>query len=189
MQMQTVGLWGLSATELSHLQAGLPRKLRETLRFTSFPAAAQLMAVEHLALLAVAPGAVPTMDTPLPPCRLLLLPGTERAFLGLLHANCVISYGGSSKDSLTLSALEGGVLCLAIQRTLPTLLGGSVERQELVFPLRGAERPLQLLFRVGLLLTLGCEPEQLSSLLPRCLPPRPSAQRGAARSAPSAPFL
>lgn len=165
--MQTVGLWGFFGEEQARLQAALPRQLREGLRFASFPAAAQLMAVSSLALLAVAPEAEPNDSAALPPCQLLLLPGSERNFLARAPAKCVISYGGSGKDSVTLSSRTGEGLLVAIQRSLPTLAGGSIERQELRIS-AGGQAPQRVLFFASLLLVLGCPMEELSTRLPRC---------------------
>lgn len=163
--MKTVGFWGISTEDIAALRSALPTSLQEGYRFAQLPAAVDLLAVEQFALLAVAPGAEPESGVPIPPSRLLLLPGSDLSLLQRCKAACVMSYGGSSKDSLTLSSLEGRQLSLAIQRELPTLSGGSVERQELMFPLRGEEGPLDLLFRVGLLLVLGVCVEDLDALL------------------------
>lgn len=163
--MNTVGLLGIAAQEIATLARALPRNRRETLRFTGLPVAAELMAVEHLDFLAVAPGAKLAFCPPIPPCRLLLLPGSEGALLQRCKAACVMSYGGSSKDSLTLSSLAAGQASLAIQRELPTLTGGSIERQELVFPLAESKQARSLLFRVGLLLVLGVSVEDLPAAL------------------------
>lgn len=151
--------------EIDALMRALPRSRQESIRLTSLPAAADLMAVEHLDLLAVAPGADLAPSAPLPSCRLLLLPGTEGALLRHCKAACVMSYGGASKNSLTLSSLEVGQVSIAIQRELPTLTGGSIDRQELVFPLAPDQEALSLLFRVGLFLVLGVSVDELPAAL------------------------
>ena len=60
-------------------------------------------------------------------------------------ADTVITYGLSSRDSLTLSSLEEPVLC--IQRTLPRPDGAAIEPQEIPLPplLEPAEQLLPLL--------------------------------------------
>lgn len=169
--MKTVGLWGLGAEEMNALFAILPRRTRETHRFALLPAAISLMAVEQFDLLAISPAAASEVAAPLPPCRLLLLPGTETALLRHCSASCVMSYGASPKDSLTISSLDPPLVSLAFLRELPTLTGGIVERQELPFPLQGGEPALSLLFRVGLLLVLGLPVEELPALLAQWVPP------------------
>lgn len=163
--LETVGLWGLTPEDIAGLRARLPQKQRESLRLTELPAAADLQAVQQMALMAVGPGAELGSCAPLPPCRLLLLPGTELQLLRRVESRCVIAYGGSSKDSLTLSSLEGGKLSLAVQRVLPTIGGGSVERQELTLPLPRGMAAQEALFRVGLLLVLGFSAEALDGQL------------------------
>lgn len=171
--LKTVGLWGLLPEEQDALAALLPQETREDLRLTLLPAATQLLAVDQFELLAVSPLAKTDAPVPLPPCRLLLLPGTEHLLLRRAEAACVMSYGPSCKDSLSLSSIECGEVSLSIQREWPTLWGGSVERQELQFPLSQGEGAYALMFRVGLLLTLGLAPHELPALLSRWTPPRP----------------
>lgn len=163
--VKTVGLWGIRVEEIHALLAKLPRSLHESYRFVELPAAISLMAAEQFDLLAISPTAVTEVAAPLPPCRLLLLPGTEVSLLRHCVASCVMSYGASHKDSLTISSLDPPTISLAILRELPTLTGGIVERQELQFPLRGKEPALSLLFLVGLLLVLGLPAEELPTLL------------------------
>ena len=73
-------------------------------------------------------------------CRILLLPGgCPLELAAQVHAERVITYGLSSRDSLTLSSLEAPVLC--VQRTLPRPDGGVVEPQE--FPLSNLPAPAE----------------------------------------------
>ncbi len=65
-------------------------------------------------------------------CRLLLVPGEFPECLTNIHAETVITYGLSSRDSLTLSSLAEPLLC--IQRALPRLDGTAVDPQELPLP-------------------------------------------------------
>lgn len=66
-------------------------------------------------------------------CRTLLVPGDcPPALLARLHAETVISYGLSPRDSLTLSSLTEPVLC--VQRTLLRPDGAPVEPQEFPLP-------------------------------------------------------
>lgn len=80
-------------------------------------------------------------------------------------AACVMSYGTSSKDSLTVSSIEARCVSLAVQRELVTMLGGTVDRQELVIPLKNSKDPLPLLACVGLLLVMGVPAEELPALV------------------------
>jgi len=65
-------------------------------------------------------------------CRILLVPGECSPIrLADIHAETVISYGMSSRDSLTLSSLQYPTLC--VQRTLFRPDGERIEPQE--FPL------------------------------------------------------
>lgn len=74
-------------------------------------------------------------------CRLLLAPGDCAASLSPVRAETVISYGLSSRDSLTLSSLAEPVLC--VQRTLPRPDGTAVDPQE--FPLPPLPAPAETL--------------------------------------------
>ena len=114
---------------------------------------------ERLVLLS--PGWEPDPDTSLPPCGLLLLPSGQEALALRFPAACAVSYGSGVRDSLTLSSVEGSRLAVAVQRELPTVLGGTVEEQELVLARVGEVSPLSALAAVGALLLLGATPEQL----------------------------
>lgn len=65
-------------------------------------------------------------------CRVLLVPGDCTAPLERITAETVVTYGLSSRDSLTLSSLAEPVLC--VQRQLPRPAAAVVEPQE--FPCR-----------------------------------------------------
>ena len=65
-------------------------------------------------------------------CRVLLVPGDCTAPLERITAETVVTYGLSSRDSLTLSSLAEPVLC--VQRQLPRPGGGVVEPQEFPLP-------------------------------------------------------
>lgn len=127
------------------------------------PSASQLP--ESLDLLAISPRWDVGEQETLPTCRLLLLPGGRSTLIRRLRADCVMSYGTSPKDSLTLSSVEPHRLTLSIQRDLVTLRGSTVERQEVSLSPGARREPMELLFRGGLLLLLGAPPEQLPDLL------------------------
>lgn len=80
-------------------------------------------------------------------CRTLLSPGDRPALLDFVHADFVVSYGLSLRDTLTLSSLNEPVLCL--QRAVPPL-----EPMEIPLPPL-PEPPEQLLPLLGLLLLAG----------------------------------
>lgn len=77
---------------------------------------------------------------------ILLIPGGQGSgCLEKLHADHVVTYGLSRKDSLTMSSLERPMLC--VQRSLPGIDGGVIEPQEITLPPlpRPAEELLPLL--------------------------------------------
>ena len=81
-------------------------------------------------LLALTPSGLLCLEKGLVRCRILLLPGgNPPELVSLVNTECLITYGLSTRDSLTLSSLEAPVLC--IQRTLPRPDGSVVESQEL----------------------------------------------------------
>lgn len=127
--------------------------------------ASELFSEGPLDLLAVAPGVTVGEEERLPACRLLLLPGANAPLIGRVNAPCVMSYGISSKDSLTVSSLEADHLALAIQRELVTISGGTVERQELILGIHGITKPIPWVYWVGVLLILGIPVESLPALL------------------------
>lgn len=65
-------------------------------------------------------------------CRVALVPGNGCGGLLGLQADTLVTWGLSSRDSLTLSSLSEPVLC--VQRALPRPDGGVVEPQELPLP-------------------------------------------------------
>ena len=101
-------------------------------------------------LLALTPAGLLHTEKGLVHCRILLLPGgCPLELAAQVHAEQVITYGLSNRDSLTLSSLENPVLC--VQRTLPRPDGGVVESQE--FPLQNLPAPAEeLLPLLGLYL-------------------------------------
>ncbi len=65
-------------------------------------------------------------------CRVLLVPGIVPRRWSASRRETVVTYGLSSRDSLTLSSLAEPVLC--VQRQLPRPGGGVVEPQEFPLP-------------------------------------------------------
>ncbi|MDF2839014.1 MAG: hypothetical protein K0S60_717 [Evtepia sp.] len=165
--METVGILGGTERLRETLDGILPQCWRETMEILIAQAPRELDTRAPLELLAIFPKTSVGREEALPPCRLLLLPGTEAALISRCEASCAMSYGVSSKDSLTVSSLEADQVSIAVQRELVTITGGTVERQELILPVRGGLKPQPLLALVGLLLVLGVPPEQLTDLLER----------------------
>lgn len=163
--METVGILGATARLKENLDEILPQFSKETIRIMMEQTSSQLKRLEPLELIAVFPGFTIETKEALPSCRLLLLPGSETALIGRCNTSCAMSYGISSKDSLTISSLEGNQVSIAVQRELVTITGGSVEQQELILPVRDGKKPLPLLAFVGLLLVLGAPAEQLPFML------------------------
>ncbi|MCI5498195.1 MAG: hypothetical protein MR419_01485 [Clostridiales bacterium] len=103
-------------------------------------------------LTVVSPDLVQVPASPLP-CRVLLLPGSLAHLAQAIPAAWVVSYGLSSRDTLTLSSLASP--CLTLQRELVTLSGDCLEPQEFPLPHRPQGSPLHLLAWAGVQLLLG----------------------------------
>jgi hypothetical protein len=84
-------------------------------------------------------------------CGILLLPGDADA--DSFDAGCVVTYGMSPKNTLTLSSIGEDTCVLALQRELLTANGSMLERQE--FNIKSGLRPDRLLAMAGALLILG----------------------------------
>ncbi len=130
-------------------------------------AAALVRACRHPALLAglsldlliVSPGATGWAGAGALNCRTALLPGGRSALTRALPAGVVLSYGASSRNTLTLSSLDGQRASVAVQREFVSLDGRAVDRQELVLPYDGGPPDL-LLAEAGAALLLGRLPAE-----------------------------
>ena len=151
--MWQIGVWerdeGL-AERVSRLAEGCPALVRAC----RHPA---LLAGLALDLLVVSPAATGWAGAGLLACRTALIPGGLSALPRALPADTVLSYGPSSRNTLTLSSLDGGRVSVAIQREFVALNGRAVERQELVVPSDGRPPDL-LLAEAGGALLLGLLP-------------------------------
>jgi hypothetical protein len=125
---------------------------------------AQLAGVS-LDLLVAAPDAVGWAGAGKLTSRLVLLPGSAAPLARGMRLEGAVSYGAGPKNTITLSSLEGERLCLAIQRELVTVVGGVVERQELVLPCPTGQSPDLLMARVGALLLLGLPPAYSAEII------------------------
>lgn len=152
--MWQIGVWerdeGL-AEQVSALAQGVPALVRACLH----PA---LLAGTPLDLLVVSPGATGWAGAGTLNCRTALLPGGRSALTRLLPAGTVLSYGLSSRNTLTLSSLDEGRASVAVQREFVSLAGRAVERQELILPCGGS--PELLLAQAGAALLLGRLPQE-----------------------------
>jgi hypothetical protein len=84
-------------------------------------------------------------------CGILLLPGGADA--EAFDADCIVTYGMSPKNTITLSSISEESCVVAIQRELLTSCGEMLERQEI--KIKGGMRPTSLLAVAGALLILG----------------------------------
>lgn len=89
-------------------------------------------------------------------CGILLLPGDADA--GIFDAECIVTYGMSPKNTVTLSSINEESCVLALQRELLTIKGDVLERQEI--KIRGGMPPNCLLAVAGSLLILGINPAE-----------------------------
>ncbi|MDE6259496.1 MAG: hypothetical protein K2M42_01335 [Oscillospiraceae bacterium] len=148
--MWQIGVWerdeGL-AERVSRLAEGT----QTLVRACRHPA---LLAGLTLDLLIVSPGATGWAGAGALNCRTALLPGGRSALTRALPAGVVLSYGASSRNTLTLSSLDGQRASVAVQREFIDLGGKAVDRQELVLPYDGGSPDL-LLAEAGAALLLG----------------------------------
>lgn len=92
-------------------------------------------------------------------CTLLLLPGDPAAGgpvpgdTDFFDTKCIVTYGMSPKNTITLSSISEDTCVLALQRELITTRGDVLERQEI--KVKGGMRPNSLLAVYGTLLILG----------------------------------
>ena len=89
-------------------------------------------------------------------CGILLLPGDVAAGGtngDIFDAECIVTYGMSPKNTITLSSISEESCVLALQRELVTTKGDVLERQEI--KIKGRMRPDCLLAVMGALLILG----------------------------------
>lgn len=93
-------------------------------------------------------------------CKTLLLPGNQQLAEGI-KTDCAVSYGLSSKDTLTLSSIGESAYVAALQREIETLSGSVLECQEIPLYDMGKHTAEQILAAVGAALIVGVPPEKL----------------------------
>ena len=118
-----------------------------------------LLAGQALDLLVVSPGATGWAGAGALNCRTALLPGGLSALTRCLPAGTMLSYGSSSRNTLTLSSLDDLRASVAVQREFVSLDGRAVDRQELILPYDGRS-PELLLAEAGAALLLGRLPAE-----------------------------
>ena len=156
--MYTVGILERTGGLSAFLAARLPQSLLD--RADLCPAGS-LAAGEVLDLLVVSPDWTGG-DRRVPPCRAMLIPGRLAELAGGLTASWAVSFGLSSKDSLTLSSLEKETIHLALQREIVTLTGQRLDPQEFPLDRKDHTALCQILACVGVQLLLGIEPGEVS---------------------------
>lgn len=149
--MWQVGVWE-PEEPVSPLLVGLAEQAGCLIRACCAPCPAWNIPLDLLVVAPHGPRAVT-----LPPCGAALVPGDVAPPRFSAPPPIWVSYGCSSRDTLTLSSLTAHSAAVAVQREFPHLGGGIVERQELVLPYGGAA-PLPFLARVGAALLLGALP-------------------------------
>lgn len=162
--MEQIEIWERSGLVEAFLQDYLPPAYQSNVEIKGYNGQNCLDRRGEISLLLVGPDAGIEESTLMPACRLLMLPGTAAPLARRCKAACVMSYGLSSRDSLTCSSIEGSNCVLSIQRELMTLQGARVEQQELVLPALTPD-PLTQMAGVALLLLLGVSAEEIPALL------------------------
>lgn len=148
--MARVGVWSENADIFQQLHSRLGR--RHTFLAGGHPAD---FVGENLDLLVISPTAVGLAGASVIQPRLALLPGGNVPLARRVLAASAVSYGLGRQNTLTLSSLTGGSVCLALQRELLTLSGATLDRQEWVLPLDlSRQSPEEFLCLTGALLLL-----------------------------------
>lgn len=95
-------------------------------------------------------------------CGILLVPGKYAVRAAeVITSGCIVDYGLSSRDTITLSSIETKQVVLAIQREFITLNKTVLDRQEV--PIRYKNMPPEALMALaGSLIILGVPVEELS---------------------------
>lgn len=98
-------------------------------------------------------------------CGTLLAPNFRGAVGRNLKAEKVISYGLSTRDSLTLSSIGRKKMVLSLQRELTALNGRVLERQDIPVQVSAGRSPEDVLASVSALLLLGAAPEFFGAII------------------------
>jgi len=115
---------------------------------------------DYPALLVVSQGAIRKKRKLPDRCGVLLVPGDAGRAIRTIRAASAVSYGASNRDSLTVSSREQTRIMAAIQRSLVTVDGDTVECQEFALELAPGRDEMSALAVVGALILLGISPEE-----------------------------
>lgn len=160
--MYQVGIWETNGELSGLVRTGLRESGAKLSEVTTGGHPAAFAGEERpLDLLVVSPEAVGWAGAGAIHAKIALLCGAAGPLARTLRVQDAVSYGSSDRDALSLSSLEGDQICIAVQRELFTVSGGSVERQELVLPFPAGGTPLPWLAAIGALLLLDVPPDQL----------------------------
>ncbi len=98
-------------------------------------------------------------------CSAAVLPGALAAGIaGKINAKCLVTYGMSSKDTITLSSTKDAPM-LSIQREIIDLNGKRTDIQEIALRPIAQDNPEYIMAAAGVLLLSGVSPAELSSFL------------------------
>ena len=90
------------------------------------------------------------------PCRAVIVFGEDwPCFTDISEDRMIITYGLSSRDTLTYSSNKDGTMVVCVQREFPSLAGEMVIRQERSFPAGENKKALEQLAACACMLVLG----------------------------------
>ena len=94
-------------------------------------------------------------------CKYAIVPGEgASAVTPFLRPGCVLSYGLSTRDTITVSSMDLRSIVLSLQREMVTMDGKVLEQQEI--PLSaGSSDPRSVMAASGALMLLGVPPKLL----------------------------
>lgn len=91
-------------------------------------------------------------------CGILLVPGKYASRAAKpCSPECIVAYGMSARDTITLSSIEEKSAVVALQRELPTLGGAVLDRQEIPVKSSSVTSPEELMAVVGSILIMGVD--------------------------------
>jgi len=98
-------------------------------------------------------------------CSILFAPGQYASRVaGGVNTGCVVSYGMSGKDTVTISSINEDMAVLALQRELMTLDEKVLERQEIPVRYSGRTSSDRVMGIFGSLLLMGADFEKFKNL-------------------------
>lgn len=101
-------------------------------------------------------------------CKVLLVPGKYAPkAVAAITSGCIVSFGMSARDTITLSSVDDRRPVIALQRELLTLRGEMLDRQEIPIGLSYPVPGDALMAAAGALLILDVKPGDLGAALGR----------------------